>query len=94
MPFPSPRDRPNPRIELGSPALQADSLPYELLEKPEYLTLLIYDSLKRLFLSNKAFKNIFPLKKSIKKSTGVYSFCEYQFLKNLPFNCSYVNQGH
>ena len=28
--FPSPGDLPNPGIELGSPALQADSLPTEL----------------------------------------------------------------
>ena len=32
--FPSPGDRPNPGIELGSPALQADSLPSELPGKP------------------------------------------------------------
>ena len=29
LPFPSPKDLPNPRIESGSPALQADSLPTE-----------------------------------------------------------------
>ena len=29
LPFPSPRDRPNPGIEPGSPALQADFLPSE-----------------------------------------------------------------
>jgi len=28
-PFPSPGDLPDPRIEAGSPALQADSLPSE-----------------------------------------------------------------
>ena len=28
-PFPSPGDLPDPGIELGSPALQADSLPVE-----------------------------------------------------------------
>ena len=27
LPFPFPRDPPNPRVEPGSPALQADSLP-------------------------------------------------------------------
>ena len=32
--FPSPADRPNPGIEPGSPALQADSLPAELSGKP------------------------------------------------------------
>ena len=29
LPFPSPGDLPNPGIELGSPALHADSLPIE-----------------------------------------------------------------
>ena len=33
-PFPSPGDLPNPGIKLGSPALQVDSLPAELLGKP------------------------------------------------------------
>ena len=34
LPFPSPGDRPNPGIELRSPALQADSLPSERPGKP------------------------------------------------------------
>ena len=34
LPFPSPGDLPNPRIESRSPALQADSLPAEPLGKP------------------------------------------------------------
>ena len=34
-PIPSPGDGPNPGIELGSPALQADSLPTELKGKPQ-----------------------------------------------------------
>ena len=33
-PFPSPGDLPDPGIKPGSPALQADSLPTELLGKP------------------------------------------------------------
>ena len=33
QPFPSPVDLPDPAIEPGSPALQADSLPTELLGK-------------------------------------------------------------
>ena len=32
LPFPSPRDLPNPVIEHGSPALQADSLPLSWLD--------------------------------------------------------------
>ena len=34
-PNPSPEDLPNPGIEPRSPALQADSLPAELSEKPD-----------------------------------------------------------
>ena len=34
LPFPSPRDLPDPRIEPSSPALQADSLPSESPGKP------------------------------------------------------------
>ena len=34
LPFPSPGNLPNPGINPGSPALQADSLPSELLGKP------------------------------------------------------------
>ena len=34
LPFPSPGDLPDPRIKPRSPALQADSLPPELPEKP------------------------------------------------------------
>ena len=34
LPFPSPGDLPNPGIEPGSPALQADSLLTELPGKP------------------------------------------------------------
>ena len=36
LPFPSPGDLPNPGIGLGSPALQADSLPSEPIGKPEW----------------------------------------------------------
>ena len=34
LPSPSPGDLPNPGIEPGSPALQADALPSEIPEKP------------------------------------------------------------
>ena len=34
LPFPSPGDLPDPRIEPGSPALQADALPSEPPGKP------------------------------------------------------------
>ena len=35
LPFPSPGDLPDPGIEPGFPALQADSLPIELQGKPQ-----------------------------------------------------------
>jgi len=41
FPFPSPEDFPDPGIESGSPVLQADSLPTELLGKP-YICIYIY----------------------------------------------------
>ena len=48
LPFPSPRDLPDPGTKLGSPALQADSLPTESAGKPItasiYLLLCHYDS--------------------------------------------------
>ena len=37
LPFPSPGDLPDPGIKLGSPALQADSLPTELRESPQFI---------------------------------------------------------
>ena len=39
QPIPSPADLPYPAIELGSPALQADSLPTEWSGKPWYTSL-------------------------------------------------------
>ena len=36
LPFPSPGDLPNPEIEPGSPALQADTLPSEPSGKPHW----------------------------------------------------------
>ena len=36
LPFPSPGDLPNPGTEPGSPALQADSLPFELQDMLEF----------------------------------------------------------
>ena len=35
LPFPSPGDLPDPGIKLGSPALQADALPFEPQGKPQ-----------------------------------------------------------
>ena len=47
--FPPPRDLPNPGIEPGSPALQADSVPSEPLGKPQCVFLFTVTS--RCFLS-------------------------------------------
>ena len=43
LPFPSPEDLPNPGIEPGSPALQADSLLIELQGKPLVAIILTVD---------------------------------------------------
>ena len=40
--FPSPGDLPDPGIEPGSPALQADSLPAELTGKPRFIHSSVY----------------------------------------------------
>ena len=42
LPFPSPGDTPASGIKPGSPALQADSLPSELPEKPTYMGMYTY----------------------------------------------------
>ena len=43
LPFSSPGDLPNPGIELGSPALQADALPSESPEEaPKYILYLLF----------------------------------------------------
>ena len=44
LPFPSPGDLPNPGIEPGSPALQADALPSEPPEKPRICVTFAYYS--------------------------------------------------
>ena len=40
--FPSPGDPPNPGIKPGSPALQADSLPFEPPGKPHFICIINY----------------------------------------------------
>ena len=40
LPFPSPGDLPDPRIEPGSPSLQADALPSEPPGKPSNVVVL------------------------------------------------------
>ena len=50
LPFPSPEDLPKPGIEPGSPALQTDALPSELLGKPKSILLeLILKEAEKLF---------------------------------------------
>ena len=50
LPFPSPEDLPEPGIEPGSPALQTDALPSELLGKPKSILLeLILEEAEKLF---------------------------------------------
>ena len=48
-PIPSPADLPNPEIKLGSPALQADSLPTELSGKPLGMTGSLFGRQKSLY---------------------------------------------
>ena len=50
LPFPSPKDLPDPGIEPGSPALQADSLPLSHLGNPYVCVNKAYNSLYALLL--------------------------------------------
>ena len=53
-PFPSPRDLPDPGIEPGSPALQADSLPAEPQRKPKNTRVGSLFLLQQIFLTQES----------------------------------------
>ena len=67
LPFPSPRDLPDPGIKPGSPGLQADSL----MSKPKSCQ--YSNSIKELYENSKKF-NFFLLKISIKRILGYNHF--------------------
>ena len=62
LPFPSPGDLPGPGIELGSPTLQADSLPSEPPGKPPTPFSSLISSLFILFLPGSRGAGVFSLK--------------------------------
>ena len=64
LPFPSPGDLPNPGIEPGSPALRADTLPYEPPGKPQGTTLIIIASLGSCQVLNNSFLNGLSLRET------------------------------
>ena len=83
LPFPSPGDLPNPGIEPGSPALQADALPSEPPEKP----LISSDRFKRhLLLGRKAMTN----RDSILKSKVITLPAKVHVVKAMVFPISHV----
>ena len=57
--FPSPGDLPDPKIEPGSPVLQADSLPTELSGKPYGV---IQKTTVRSLHTKQGFRQAFPVK--------------------------------
>ena len=64
-PFPSPGDLPDPGIEPGSPALQADSLPSDPTYKPQERSISIYKDIRsRLRRITKAQFSVYGLKHS------------------------------
>ena len=72
LPFPSPGDLPDPGIEPGSPALQADALPSEPPVKPQYICMYVYSvsySLQPCVLQP---ARLFCLWDSPGKNAGVY----------------------
>jgi len=83
LPFPAPGDLPDPRIEPGSPAFHADSLPSELPGKPEHETsvkylLALFSSPLQVQLLRKYFH--FPRKKAHlwKVLSGSFAFSFHQ----------------
>ena len=69
--MPPPADVPNPGIELGSPALQADSLPTELSGKP-----LNYMLLKNQWVNNEIKEKIKKYLETVKMKTQAYKIYE------------------
>ena len=53
LPFPSPGDLPDPGIEPRSPALQANTLPFELPGKPPLLWVTHLEILERQYLNQR-----------------------------------------
>ena len=73
MPFPSPGDPPNPGIKPKSPALQADSLPFELPGND-----LLYEYLEKdSTLSNRLPHNGFSMFTLLALSQPIYGFIDY-----------------
>ena len=63
MPFASPGDLPEPRIEPRSPALQADSLPSDPLEKPpDTVTIMYLSDWQQINLDNFSLSQITVIK--------------------------------
>ena len=58
LPFPSPGDLPNPWIESRSPALQADSLPFEPPGKPKNTGVGSLALLQGIFLTQKSTRGL------------------------------------
>ena len=83
LPFPSPGDLPDPGIEPGSPALQADSLLTELQGKP---SLAIYSKYSSVYMSILNSLTIPPTTfppATISSTTNSFKFCvETQKIQN------------
>ena len=84
MPFPFPGDFPDPGIEPGSPALQADSLPTELRGEPNHL-------LRPLI----TYPNLLSLLQQITPSCVISSSVSLQgTLKSIPSFPTHQARGH
>ena len=83
LPFPSPGDLPDPGIELGSPALQADALPSELLGKPS--------AISSVYMLNCVWLFVTPWTVALQAPLGA---CPWDFLgKNTGMDCHFLLQG-
>ena len=95
LPFPSPGDHPDPGTEPKSPALQADSLPSELPEKPylwdfKYINNLSY--LKPLFISVEFSLHSFQ-RKFDRKVIDIFNFQMYFAKEARKLAFSYIVGG-
>ena len=89
QPFPSPGDLPNPGIELRSPALQAYSLPAEVLGKPKNTRVGSLSLLQQIFLTQELNQGLLHCRRilyqlsyqrsSIKNKNKKYRLCSDKF---------------
>ena len=90
LPFPSPGVLPDPGIEPGSPALQADSLPAEPQGSPRILEWVAFPFSKGIFLTQESNRGLLHGRRILYQSSYQGSLMKNQRLRK----CMWVAQGH